>query len=434
MTNFTRKYTYIKPPRIFQINPPLFPFPKEYQLSNGIKVYCTNMGTQDVIKLEVVVFSGRPYEQKKMISRVTGSLLKEGAGNLNAVAIAESFDYYGSSLSHPVQMDTSHLVVHSITEHFSSILSMVAMMLREPSFPKNELESYLKRGKQKLLIELTKGEVVAYRKITELIYGIDHPYGYNSEPSDFDEIKREDLIEHFERLYYPDNTVIFLSGKFGEREVEALDNTIGKWVSSKKGLPRILKKLEVENGSKVIERIGMSEMQQTAIRIGRRLFKRDHADFAGMFVLNTILGGYFSSRLMNNLREEKGLTYNIFSAIDTMKYDGYFCIGAEVNNENSLIAVEEIMKEIHVLRNQEVGREELKMVKNYLIGNYLNLLDGPFNVSDALKSLVIEDISFDHYDQLMVKIKNISAEEIRELAIKYLNPGDLTEVIVGPTY
>jgi zinc protease len=392
------------------------------------------MGTQDVIKLEVVVFSGRPYERKKMVSRVTGSILKEGAGNLNAVAIAESFDYYGSSLSHPVQMDTSHLVVHSITEHFTSILSLVAMMLKEPHFPRNEMESYLERGKQKLLIELTKGDVVAYRKITELIFGSDHPYGYNSEASDFDEIKREDLLEHFERLYYPDNTVIFLSGKFGEREVEALDNTLGKWVSSKKGSPEILKKLGVENGSKVIERIGMPEMQQTAIRIGRKLFKRDHPDFAGMFVLNTILGGYFSSRLMNNLREEKGFTYNIFSAIDTMKYDGYFCIGAEVNNENSLIALDEIMKEIQILRNHEVGREELKMVKNYLLGNYLNLLDGPFNVSDALKGLVVEDVSFDHYDQLMEKIKNLNAGEIRELACKYLNPADLTEVIVGPTY
>lgn len=392
------------------------------------------MGTQDVIKLEVVVFSGRPYERKKMISRVTGSLLKEGAGNLNAVAIAESFDYYGSSLSNPANMDTSHLVVHSITEHFPSILSLVAMLLREPSFPRNEMESYLKRGKQKLLIELTKGEVVAYRKITEIIYGIDHPYGYNSEASDFDEIKREDLIEHFERLYYPDNTVIFLSGKFGEREVEALENTIGKWISRKKGSPTILKKLECGNESKLVERIGLPEMQQTAIRIGRRLFKRNHTDFAGMFVLNTILGGYFSSRLMNNLREERGLTYNIFSAIDTMKYDGYFCIGAEVNNENSLIALEEIMKEIQILRNQEVGREELKMVKNYLLGNYLNLLDGPFNVSDAFKGLVLEDVSFDHYDQLMEKIKNIRAEEITELAIKYLNPGDLKEVIVGPTH
>lgn len=392
------------------------------------------MGTQEVIKMEIVVFSGRPYERKKMISRVTGSMLKEGAGNLDAGQIAENLDYLGSSISTPFNMDTSHLVFYCITQNFGSVAPLAAMVLKNPKFPQNELDAYVKRGKQKLSIELKKGDVLAYRKITELLYGEEHPYGYNSEERDFDEIKRSDIIEHYERLYHPGNAVIFLSGQFGEREVEILDKTIGTWSVSKVDGLAVEKFLEWKEPSKFQKEIEMSDTQQTAIRIGRRLFKRDHDEFAGMFVLNTILGGYFSSRLMTNLREEKGLTYNIFSAIDTMKFDGYFCVGAEVNNDHRMIAMEEIMKEIELLRKYEVGREELKMVKNYLIGNYLNLLDGPFNVSDAFKSLVIEGVAFTHYDELMEKVKKISAGEIKDLAIKYLNPEDLTEVIVGPIF
>jgi zinc protease len=392
------------------------------------------MGSQDVVKLEIVYYAGRPFEKKKLVSRITGALLKEGAGNMNGNQIAESLDYYGYSLSHPFHLDTNHLVIYGITQHFSAILPTISKILSEPHFPLTELEAYISRRKQKLAIDLAKVDVVAYRKITEMLYGEDHPYGYNSGEKEYEEITREDLVEHFSRLYYPDNCVIFLSGRFGPQEIEALDYWLGQTPSpgSKNAAP-----FWIENPlNEVKERAVIEDQttQQTAIRIGRRLFKRDHEDYAGMFVLNTILGGYFGSRLMENLREEKGLTYHIFSGIDTMRYGGYFCIGTEVNPENGALAYQEIIKELDALMHKRVGREELKMVKNYLLGNYLNMLDGPFNIADAFKGLILEGVSLNHYDDLVAKIKIIESEELRLLAKKYFNPEAMTEVIVGKTF
>lgn len=170
---------------------------------------------------------------------------------------------------------------------------------------------------------------------------------------------------------------------------------------------------------------------QTAVRIGKRLFHRSHPDYAGMFVLTSLLGGYFSSRLVNNLREEKGYTYNVYASVDTLRYDGYFQISTETNKKFRRATVKEIYKEIELLQNELVTDSELQMLKNYLLGNLLTGLDGAFNTHEAIKTLLVEGVSLQHFEDFVKTIQQIQPAEIKALAQKHLQIETMHEVLVG---
>ncbi len=403
------------------------PLPNVHHLDNGIPVYETRMGTQDIVKLEVLFHAGRPYEKKKLAARATAALLKEGTTTMSSAEIAEKIDFYGGTLNIPVNLDTSNIILYSLSKHFNKLLPIISDMVTNPIFPTEELNAFCERNIQNLAVDLTRGDVVAYRKITEFIFSEHHPYGYNSSEESYRALTRNDLTEHFKRNYHAGNCRIFISGKTTGRHIDLLNTFFGKVIPNGETteiaftqyLP-IPKKVNIPH----------VESMQTAIRIGCKLFNRNHPDFNGLYILNTILGGYFSSRLMNNIREDKGYTYNIFSSLDAMIHDGYFYIGTEVSNDFTEKTLKEIYSEMARLQKELVDEEELNMVRNYLLGNMLTMLDGPFNVADVVKTYVAENLPISDFDLLMHTIKNITAEELRELAKKYFKSENMWEVIV----
>ncbi len=404
------------------------PRPVIHTLDNGVQVYETSMGTQDVVRLEIVFYAGRPQERKPLVSRATLGLLREGAGPYNAAEIAEILDYYGSSLSTPFNMDSGNLVLYSLSHHLDKVLPLLVAMLETPVFPAEELDAFIQRNLILLAEDLSKPDVVAYRQITELIFGANHPYGYNSWPETYTQLKRDDLVEHFNRLYTCDNCEIFISGKIDAAIIASLNRSIGAWNRRGKVPPYVPPPIDTKPEK---QRLAKPSGVQTAIRIGRRLFQRSHPDYCGMFVLNTMLGGYFGSRLMANIREEKGYTYNIYSTLDTMRYDGCFYIGTEVGNEFVADTLQQIYKEIELMRTQPADADEMEMVRNYLMGSLLTMLDGPFNVGEVVRTMVAEDAPFHFFEDLVATVESITAEQLQELANRYLQPDDLWEVIVG---
>jgi zinc protease len=310
-------------PLINQIGQIDLPNPEKYILDNGIPVYEVNKGTQEIIKIEVVFHAGRPYELKKLAARATASLIKEGSTNHSSADISETIDFYGGTLSTPYNLDTSNIVLYSLNMHFEKLIPLAAEVIKTPVFPQDELEAYIKKSKQSLQVELQKNDVIAYRKITEFLFGAEHPYGYNSFPETYDFLTRDDLINHHQKNFTKDNCSIFVSGKSSPEIINLLNQHLGKEMQQGKSVLNYFPK-EVPTPAKV--KIPHSDNVQTAIRIGRRLFNRKHEDYNGLYLVNTILGGYFGSRLMTNIREDKGYTYNIYSAIDTMHEDGCFYI------------------------------------------------------------------------------------------------------------
>jgi predicted Zn-dependent peptidase len=170
---------------------------------------------------------------------------------------------------------------------------------------------------------------------------------------------------------------------------------------------------------------------QTSIRIGKKLFTRNHPDYLKFTVLNETLGGYFGSRLMKNIREEKGLTYGISSQIAPMLQEGYFVIGTDVKKELASKALEEIYNELEKLQNEPVGDEELQTVKNYMIGSYSNSITTPFSLANKFKTLHFNGLSYDYYDNYMTAIQKVNAKDLMQMAKKYFDRTSFTEVLVG---
>lgn len=416
------------PPPLQEIGHLALPLPKQYTLDNGIKVYAINMGTQPILKMEVIINAGRWHEHKKLVGRATASLLKEGTGEYSAREIAEKIDFWGSSMSFPVNLDSSNLVLYCLTKHFDKTLPYVATVLTQPTFPEDELQQYIKRSRQRLKVDLEKSDVMAYREVTEAIYGSEHPYGYNSRLPLYDTLHRTDLVQHFQQHYKAGNCTIILSGQPDKNTISLLNKYLGR------NLPKgnsVTKKAVLSPFTQKKIEFPKADALQTSIRIGRRIMKRSDKDFQHFYVVNTILGGYFGSRLMANLREKKGYTYGVYSVIEPMVNDAYYFVSADVRKDSTADALQEIYQEFKRLREEPVGKDELQMVKNYLLGNFLTYLDGAFNVAEVVKTLVTENVPFQYFEELVQTVKHIQPDTIQRVANEYLQEQDQYQVIVG---
>jgi len=416
-------------PAIHPVGNLALPLPRVVRLDNGIRVYAMDFPGQEILKVEAVFQAGRPEEAKHLVSRATARLVREGTRSRTGAEIAEHLDFYGGSLSIPTNLDSAVFSLFSLRKYAGELIPVFAEVLHEPVFPTDELETYRRNSLQELLLDLDKEEVLAYRKITELIFGETHPYGYNSSPEDYAALTRDDLAAFFNHWYVPANCQLFVSGRVDDAVLDLLNRHFGQ--TGKIGgapvgqLPR-----STLEAPKTVH-IPHPGSLQTAVKIGRRLFARNHPDYNGVFVLNTLLGGYFGSRLMMNVREKRGYTYNIYSTADAMLRDGCFYIATEVHKGKVAATVKQIFSEMKNLCDTPVPETELDMVRNYLLGMLLNGLDGPLNISDVVRTLVVEGLSFEAFDELVHTIRTITPEQIQDLARRYLQPEDFWVVTVG---
>lgn len=383
-----------------------------------------------MIKLEIIFLAGKSYEAQRAVSRCTAALITEGTTMHSSEELAEHFDFYGAVISTMGGVDTARVRLYCMNKHLPKLLPVLQEVIENPTFPQEELDTYRENWKERIRIDLEKNENIGYRKLTELIFGPDHPYGYNTDPEDLDQVTQEMLISHHQRYFQPQQMAIFASGKVHESALHLLDKYFGQKLRSG---ARQVRDCKIETDRNRKHFFAGPQKHQSSIRIGRPLFKRTHPDYPGMYVANTLLGGYFGSRLMSNIREEKGLTYGIYSNIDTFAQGGCFYISTEVSSKNVQLCLDEIYREIERLKTEPIPDEELQMVKNYMMGSFLMRMDGPFNSVDVIKSLLLETDQTDHFEPLIRKMKDITSPELQSLLKTYLDREDLIEIVVGQT-
>ena len=423
-----------KAPEVFEVREINIPQPEISYLPNGIPLYVTRMGTQPIVKVEFIFFSGRAEEQKKLESRATLRMLREGTKKHSAAEWTEEVEFLAGTVSMPVLFDTNRIVVYALTKNMLPLLNLVAEIIFEPLFPEKELSVWAQNNIQKLAVELTKNDVIAYRKITEVLFGEDTAYGYSTVAEDFNALTTEDLKRYYRDNFTSDNMSILMAGDVNDGIRKHIEGLFGNFNSKKIILPPVrLLKLEPSTTFKNILHYSAAnpETTQTSIRIGRRFAPRHDPDYFGVNILNVILGGYFGARLMMNIREKKGYTYNIYSSLETYSHDGYFYIASDVGNAFVKKAIKEIYIEIQKLIDTPVSEVELGMVRSYLLGNMLQLIDGPMNVSEVISGYVSEKLPFDTLERFVTYLKNVTPQDIQRLAAKYLDPKDLTELTVG---
>ena len=405
---------------------------KPYQyftLNNGVPVYCIDAGAQEVVQAELVFYAGNWFEQQKNIASATNHLLKNGTSKRSAFQLNEEFEYYGAYCNRACYNETAVVSISALTKQLPAILPVVREMITDSVFSDTELDIYKQNSKQKLQVNLQKSDFVATRLIDAYLYGEEHPYGKYTNPQDMDALNSSQLKDFFKQYYVNGQCVIFVSGKLPNNIEEQLNNAFGdlslrpfnNQLATIDLSPADEKKYRIQNDVNGV---------QGSIRIARPFPNRHHPDFMKVMVLNTVFGGFFGSRLMGNIREDKGYTYGIHSYVQNHIHQSAWMISTDAGKDVCEATIEEVYKEMKLLREDLIDDEELLLVRNYLIGTILGDLDGPFHIMGRWKNLILNNLTDDYFYRSIETIKTISAEELRELAKKYLNPEQFYEIVV----
>lgn len=403
--------------------------PEIFKLDNGVTVYNIHAGTERVVQLEWVFKAGNWYEKKNNVAAAANFLLKNGTTKHNAYEINEFVDFYGAYLNRTCYNETASITLHCLSHHLEQLLPIVREILTDAVLPDQELQIFKQNMKQKLSVNLRKCDFVAGRKIDALLFGEKHPYGIYSELTDYDALNREELLEHYNHYYRNGYCTVFSAGILPDNYAVLMNQYFGD-------LPlntRLLEEVEhdiIKDPQQKWNILNDPDGVQAAIRIARPFPTRKHPDFPKVQVLNAVFGGFFGSRLMTNIREDKGYTYGIYSFLVNHIHGGAWMISTEAGRDVAAATVNEVYHEMQQLREKPVDQEELLLVKNYLIGTLLGDLDGPFQIIGRWKNLILNDLDERFFYHSVDTIKTIGAKELQELANQYLQPDQFHELVV----
>lgn len=390
----------------------------------GVELFGVTNHTEPVLHLELIFKAGRVHALHPMVPVATASMLNEGTESRSSREIAEAIEFYGSTLRCNAGTDALSVSLYSMSKYFEESLEILEDILHNATFPEKELELYKQNRLHRLEIAQKKNDYIASTRLNGLLFG-DHPYGYSATARDISSLSVHDLFGHY-ALLRNNNLMAFIAGDVKDRHLKALEmmlHRLGDGLVSTEGeLPEAQEPQSIE--------IDGPQHHQCAVRMGRQVPTRDHADYPGLYFLNTVFGGYFGSRLMNNIREEKGLTYGISSSLETLGRAACLHISTEASGENKDVVLKEIGLEMQKLCQDGVDKREFEMVRNYIRGSIMMQLDGPFRVIDVVKTLVMECGTTDAFEDFMTGIRSATPESIQKLACKYLDWDDLHKVIV----
>lgn len=402
---------------------------EQFTLDNGVPVYSVDGGSQDVLFIEFVFYAGNWYEDKNIVAGTTNFMLKNGTKNKSAFAINDHFEFHGAFLNRSCYNETAVVTLHTLNKHLSKLLPVVAELFTDSIFPEEELAIYKKNQKQRLEVSLKKCDFVANRLIDEYVYGFHHPYGKYTSTLDYEALEKEELVKFYQQFYTNGKCMIFVAGKLPTDIQEQLNANFGKLpfnTTTTSSIeynvaPAIDKKQFILNDLNGV---------QGAIRLARPFPNRHDPDFIKVQILNNIFGGFFGSRLMSNIREDKGYTYGIHSYIQNHIHDTCWMISTEAGRDVCEATIAETYKEMAILQNEIVEEEELNLVRNFMMGSLLGDLDGPFQIIARWKNYVLNNLNEQYFYNSIQTIKTISAEELQALAKKYLNKEDFYELTV----
>ena len=399
-------------------------------LSNGVPVHVIRAGKQPVVGIEIVFRQGGiKHEAQNAACFFAIKMLGEGTRQRTAYQLSNVVDSRGAYLQFSPGLDRSSVEVYTLGKHVDVLLGLLREILTEPTFPAVELAKLKDIQQQHIRVSNEKSNVVASKKMKALLFGEEQPYGKSLTESPIQALDRQDLIRFYENNLRSHWEVI-LSGDVTESTLTSVEEHFGNisLVESDALATTADPQFLPASRGNLIER---SDNLQSSLRIGMPLFKKDAPDYLAMRIVNTILGGYFGSRLMRNIREEKGLTYGISSGVITLADAGYLVIGTEVKKNFTQLVLDEIYREVELLRREPVEITELNTVKNYLAGKLLNSVDTPFALAEKFKNIYLHGLTYGFYQNYLKTLNTITPERLQEVAYQHLVAEKMREVIVG---
>ena len=401
-----------------------------HSLSNGVPVHIIRAGKQPIVGIEIVFRRGGiKHESRNAACFFAIKMLGEGTRQRTTYQISNLVDSLGAYLQFSPGLDRSSIEIYTLEKHVSTLLELLREVLTEPSMPEVELAKLKDIQTQHIRVSNEKSNIVASKKMKALLFGEDQPYGKSLTESSVSGIARQDLVD-----FYNDNLrshwEVILSGDVTESTLALVEDHLGSIPVVEPSAyttifaPRFLPTFK----GNLIER---PDSLQSSLRIGMPLFKKDAPDYLAMRIVNTILGGYFGSRLMQNIREEKGLTYGISSGVVTLEDTGYLVIGTEVKKKFTQLVLDETYREIELLRTKPVELTELDTVRNYLAGKLLNSINTPFALAEKFKNIYMHGLTYGFYQNYLKTLNTVTPERLQKVAQQYLITEEMREVIVG---
>ncbi|MEO5600136.1 MAG: pitrilysin family protein [Cyclobacteriaceae bacterium] len=399
--------------------------PEEISLPNGIDFFFVTGGFQDVLKIELIFPAGKWFEEKCGSAYFTAHLLSKGTKQKNSFEIAEILDRYGAHLEVSPGLDFVSISLYTLNKNLAPVLDVLLEILTEPTFSEKEFDQAKIVFIQNLQVNNEKTSFICSKLFRKNLFGATHPYGSEIEETDVNTLQTTDLRNHYADFFR--SIKIFVSGKIEPGDKEMIREAFTRWPKAAAS-PGLSRTILAQPSNDYVEK---KESVQSSIRIGRRSILRAHPDYVPVVFVGHILGGYFGSRLMKNIREEKGLTYGISASIHALKRESYLVIGADVNKENVHLTFDEIRKELKILRTTKISSGELETTRNHFIGSLQSEITTPFAHADKIKTIKIFDLSEDHYQNMIARIENINASEIMEISEKFYDEESFYQVAVG---
>lgn len=396
-------------------------------LKNGIDLYMLPSDDFEVLRISFVFRAGSAAQQVPFSASAAANLLAEGSRGMTGAEIAEQLDYYGSWYDVNLDRDYAYINFATLSKFFDRTLAVAEQILLDPTFPEEELRSYCAKRRQRLAIERTKVDVQAREAFAKALFGARHPYGISSDEAEYDRLTRDAVVAFHTAHYTAENCVVVCSGRIGAHERQAIASLAERTPQRAAAAPAVFPEPQTTHAV-FVEHPGAV---QSSLRIGRLLFPRQHPDFVGMQVVATALGGYFGSRLMQNLREEHGYTYGAVAAMVNFERAGYFAVATQVGTDVTREALREIFHEIERLGEEPMSEEELCLVRNMMIGEMMRVLDGPFGIADVTIENILCGTDNTTIGENIRRIRRITPEEVRQLARRYLCREELVTVVAG---
>lgn len=404
--------------------------PQVFDYDNGLKMFLFQTEEVALVKVEFIFDNVFNALQSPLLNPCLSGMLKEGTLTRTSAQIAEEIDFYGAYLIPEYGYDQMSLNLYSLPKYLPKVLHIVQDILKNAIFPEEELETFKRNNKQKLQVSLQKNDFVARRLFYKSLFGDEHYYGYTPDVESYDSLTRESLLELYKKEIQPKNCTLIVSGNVSADLITQIEELfVADWRNSQlysKDSLFLLADVEPQN---IVEE--RTDALQSAIRLGMPMINRTHDDFPAVQFVNTLFGGYFGSRLMRNIREEKGYTYSIGSAVASLKYTGFFTIASEVAAESTALTMLEIEKEFDILCSIVPDEAEVELVRNYILGSMMGSLESIFSHADKFKAVYFYGMTNDYYKQYNTVIRSMTAEKVLQIAQKYFNFNQLVQIVVG---
>ncbi len=419
------------PPTTGEFPPLVLPAPDRYTLSNGIEIIACNRGDEEVCRIDLMMEGGIYTEMKPGSASLTMLMLREGAAGRSSNEIAEELDYHGAWLQTSVSNHYLYITLYTLNRHIETCLAILSDIVRRPDFPEKEFEQLKERRIQQRRIQLEKVDTLASEAFSTQLFGGDHPYGRVASIEDIAHLTLKDLRSYYRQYVGPQQCRIFVSGKITAPLLHGLEEHFGaSWLSlANASYQPDTPAIQPASRHRLV--VHKANALQSGIRMGLPVINREHPDFFALKLVNTILGGYFGSRLMSNVREEKGYTYGIGSGIIALRHGAYLTISTQAGTAFTQPLIDEVFAEVKRLREELVSDEELTTVRNYQRGEMARVLDSPFSIADYYQSLWANNLSVDYFARQDEVVRQLTAENLIEVARRYLLPEQFYIAIAG---